>query len=296
MKIVETFAEVRAAAAGVVGLSPTMGALHEGHLSHVRRARADNDTVVVSLFVNPLQFGDGTDLTKYPRDLDRDAALVADHGADILFAPPLEEMYPELPSTRVTVEALTLGMEGVYRPGHFEGVAIAVAKLLAGIQPQRAYFGRKDAQQLAVVRRLVRDLSFPVEIVPGSTVRDADGLALSSRNVRLSPEERATGLALSRGLEAAARAVEAGERRAAEIEQAAYAVLADADGLDIDYVALADAAETVHLIRLDREAFLAVAGVVGSIRLIDNYWFTPAGDAFAVDRGNRLAGPREGDD
>ena len=290
MKVVDTFADARAAGEGIVGLVPTMGFLHEGHLSHMRAAGAGCDTVIVSLFVNPLQFGPDEDLTTYPRDLKRDAALVEAQGADVLFVPSLAEMYPDPMSTRVTVEALTLGMEGVGRPGHFEGVATVVTKLLVGIQPNRAWFGRKDAQQLAVIRRLVRDLSIPVTIVAGSTVREADGLALSSRNVFLEVEDRRAASAISKGLFAAADEAEAGETDAAVLETAVRDHL-DEEGLEPEYVELADALSTIRLLRLRGEAFLATAVPVGATRLIDNVWFTPVGDAYAADRGTRLDGP-----
>ena len=288
MKVVTTFAAAREACRGVVGLVPTMGYLHEGHLSHMRAAREGNDTVLVSLFVNPLQFAAGEDLDRYPRDLDRDAGLAEAEGADVLFAPALEEMYPVRPYTRVSVDTLSLGMEGVHRPGHMEGVATVVAKLYAGLQPQRAYFGRKDAQQLAVVRRLAFDLSFPVDVVGGPTVREADGLALSSRNVYLGDADREAAVSLSRGLFAAADLAEAGERDAAVLERAVEDVVV---GLDLDYVQLADAQETIRRSLLDRECFLAAAGRVGTTRLIDNVWFELAGGGFSADRGIRLDGP-----
>ncbi len=291
MKVVETFAAARAAWSGRRGLVPTMGYLHEGHLALMRRARSESDTVVASLYVNPLQFGPGEDLARYPRDRDRDAALAADAGVDVLFAPAPPEMFAALPSTRVSVDALAETLEGRFRPGHFEGVATVVAKLFAGLQPHAAYFGRKDAQQLAVVRRLVRDLSFPIEVVGVPTVREHDGLALSSRNTYLGPATRAAAVALSRGLFAAADLVEGGERDAAVLEDAVRAVTSRELRLDVEYVELADAAETIRLLRLDREAFLAVAARVGGTRLIDNVRFTPAGDGFVADRGVRLDGP-----
>lgn len=291
MKVVETFAAARAAWSGRRGLVPTMGYLHEGHLALMRRARSESDTVVASLYVNPLQFGPGEDLARYPRDRDRDAALAADAGVDVLFAPAPPEMFAALPSTRVSVDALAETLEGRFRPGHFEGVATVVAKLFAGLQPHAAYFGRKDAQQLAVVRRLVRDLSFPIEVVGVPTVREPDGLALSSRNTYLGPATRAAAVALSRGLFAAADLVEGGERDAAVLEDAVRAVTSRELRLDVEYVELADAAETIRLLRLDREAFLAVAARVGGTRLIDNVRFTPAGDGFVADRGVRLDGP-----
>ncbi len=229
---------------GVVGLVPTMGALHAGHESLVARAAAECETVVVSVFVNPAQFGDPDDLAAYPRDIEADAAIAAAAGADVVFAPPVEEMYPPGFQTWVDVEELSRGLEGEHRPGHFRGVATICLKLFNIVRPRYAYFGQKDAQQLAVLRRLVRDLDLDVTIVPVPTVRDADGLALSSRNARLSPAERELALALPRAL----------ATRNAEAARAAL------DGLDVDYVEVADFDPPV----------LAAAVRVGNTRLIDN--------------------------
>jgi pantoate--beta-alanine ligase len=233
-----------ASRSGSVGLVPTMGALHAGHEALIRAARAENDVVVVSLFVNPAQFDEGADLAAYPRDETRDVELAADAGADLLFAPAPEEIYPPGFQTWVDVEQLGRGLEGDYRPGHFRGVATVCLKLFNIARPQRAYFGQKDAQQVAVIRRLVRDLNLEIEIRPVPTVRDADGLALSSRNARLSPAEREAALALPRAL-------------ATRDATAARAAL---NGLDVDYVEVADFDPPV----------LAAAVRVGSIRLIDN--------------------------
>jgi pantoate--beta-alanine ligase len=290
VKIVTTFAAAREAGRGVIGLVPTMGYLHEGHLSLMHSAREACDTVVVSLFVNPLQFAPSEDLGRYPADLDRDAAMAEEAGVDVLFAPPLEEMYPGQPSTRVSVEALSLGLEGKHRPGHLEGVATVVTKLFAGLQPQLAYFGRKDGQQLAVVRRLGFDLSFPIEVVGGSTVREQDGLALSSRNTYLSAADRDAARSLSAGLFAAAALVDGGERDAAALEDAVVAQVASG-GAELEDVELADAQETIRRLRLDRECFLAVAARVGPTRLIDNVWFDPVDGGFVPDRGVRLTAP-----
>jgi pantoate--beta-alanine ligase len=266
-----------------------MGYLHEGHLSLMAMARRESDTVVVSLFVNPLQFNEQEDLERYPRDLERDGRLAEEAGADLLFAPSPDVMYPEPALTRVSVPALEAEMEGFHRPGHFAGVATVVAKLLAGIQPRRAYFGRKDAQQLAVVRRMAFDLSMPVEIVGGSTVRESDGLALSSRNVFLNDEERSRALQLSRGLMAAADACEAGVREAETLEGMVRGAVT---GAEIDYVTLADACTATRLPLLDRDAFLAIAARVGATRLIDNVTVAvPSGGEISVDRGIRLAQP-----
>lgn len=229
---------------GSVGLVPTMGALHAGHEALIRTAAAENDVVVVSLFVNPAQFDEGSDLAAYPRDEERDAEIAAGAGADVLFTPPAEEIYPGGFQTWVEVESLSRGLEGEHRPGHFRGVATVCLKLFNIVRPRRAYFGQKDAQQVAVIRRLVRDLNLELEVRAVPTVRDADGLALSSRNARLSPEEREQALALPRAL--ATRDVDA-----------ARAALA---GLDVDYVEVADFDPPV----------LAAAIRVGSTRLIDN--------------------------
>jgi pantoate--beta-alanine ligase len=229
---------------GVVGLVPTMGALHAGHEALIRAARAENDVVVVSLFVNSAQFDEGADLATYPRDEEQDARIAEAAGTDVLFAPPREEMYPPGFQTWVKVEELSRGLEGAHRPGHFRGVATVCLKLFNIVRPQRAYFGQKDAQQLAIVRRLVRDLDLDIEVRSVPTVRDADGLALSSRNGRLSAAEREAALALPRAL-------------ATRDLGAARAALA---GLDVDYVEIADFDPRV----------LAAAIRVGSTRLIDN--------------------------
>jgi pantoate--beta-alanine ligase len=265
-----------------------MGFLHEGHLSLVAAAAAAADTVVVSLFVNPLQFDDPNDLERYPRDPDRDATLAEAAGATILFAPPVGEMYAREPAVRVNPGPPASGMEGARRPGHFEGVATAVAKLFAGLQPDRAYFGRKDAQQLVVVSRMAADLSFPVEVIGGPTVREQDGLALSSRNVFLSPSDRTAALSLSRGLMAAASAVEAGERSGPALEGTVAAEAAGGGPVEVEYAVLADAADAARLARLDRPAFLAAAVRIGGLRLIDNVWLLPDGVA---DRGAVLDRP-----
>ena len=243
MRIVRRIADL-GALDGVVGLVPTMGALHAGHESLVAHAADESDTVVVSVFVNPAQFGDPDDLAAYPRDVDGDAAIAEAAGADVLFAPPVEEMYPPGFQTWVDVEELSRGLEGQYRPGHFRGVATVCLKLFNIVRPRRAYFGQKDAQQLAVLRRMVRDLDLDLTIVSVPTVRDADGLALSSRNARLSPAERELALALPRAL----------ATRDAEAARAAL------DGLDVDYVEVADFDPPV----------LAAAVRVGNTRLIDN--------------------------
>ncbi len=282
MRIVETFAECRSLATGSTGLVPTLGFVHEGHLDLMSRCRRENDLVISSLFVNPLQFNDPADFDAYPRKFERDARLMEGAGVDVLFAPALEEMYPVEPVTAVVVKGITESMEGAHRPGHFEGVATVVTKLLAGIQPDRAYFGKKDAQQLTMVARLVTDLSLPVDIVACSTVRESDGLALSSRNVRLSGEARHFAARLSQGLFAAADLVAAGERDGAQIERAVANQLAERPA---EYVTLADRTSAEPIVRLDRPAFLAAAVEVGGVRLIDNVWLEPDGSS---DRGWRL--------
>jgi pantoate--beta-alanine ligase len=284
----ERFADVRRERRGTTALVPTMGFLHEGHLSLVEAAAAAADTVVVSLFVNPLQFDDPADLDRYPRDPERDAALAGDAGATILFSPPPDEVYPAPPAVRVIPGPPGDGMEGSRRPGHFAGVATVVAKLFAGLQPDRAHFGRKDAQQLVVVSRLAADLSFPVEVVGGPTVREQDGLALSSRNVFLPSADRTAALALSRGLMAAASAAEAGERSGAALEGLVAAEVAGGGILELEYAVLAGAADAARIARLDRPAFLAAAVRVGGLRLIDNVWLLPDGTA---DRGITLDRP-----
>jgi pantoate--beta-alanine ligase len=287
VRVTGTFAETRAHYRGTVGLVPTMGFFHEGHLALIEAARRQADTVVVSLFVNPLQFNDPGDLARYPRDFDRDGALAEGAGADLLFAPAVAEMYPAPPAVRVSLPALSAELEGAHRPGHLDGVAMVVAKLYAGLRPDLAFFGRKDAQQLALVTRLAADLSFPLRVVGCPTLREQDGLALSSRNVFLAPEDRAAARALSRGLLAAADAAEAGERLGVVLEGIVGAELGAA-GLAAEYVALADAATSTRIATLDRRAFLALAVPVGAVRLIDNVFLDPAGPA---DRGLWLDRP-----
>ena len=251
MNVVQTIEETRLALepsrGGSIGLVPTMGSLHEGHIALLRSARAENETVVMSLFVNPAQFGDASDLAKYPRDEERDLELAREAGADLVFAPSVDEMYPRGFQTWVDVTELGAILEGRFRPGHFRGVATVVLKLLNIVRPTRVYFGQKDAQQVEVIRRLAADLAVEVELRIVPTVRDADGLALSSRNARLTAEERAAALALPRALTTRDRA-------------AALAELASSNGLEVDYVEVVDFDPPV----------LAGAVRVGSTRLIDN--------------------------
>lgn len=276
MRIVRTVAEVRAAVSGggVVGLVPTMGAFHEGHLSLIRAARAACDTVVVWLFVNPTQFNEASDLVNYPRDEARDAALAEAAGADVLFAPEVSEVYPEGHATTVTVAGIGDILEGAHRPGHFAGVATVVAKMLTMVGPHVAYFGAKDAQQVAVVRRMVADLNLPVRIEVLPTVREPDGVAMSSRNVRLSPDERRRATAISRGLIAARDAAAAGERDGDTLRTLVLAELAAAD-LVPEYVAVVDPGSFEPVVSVDRPVLIAVAARVGSTRLIDNLEVAP---------------------
>jgi pantoate--beta-alanine ligase len=276
MRIVRDVAAVRAAVAGAgrVGLVPTMGAFHEGHLSLVRAARATCDLVVVWLFVNPTQFNDASDLVNYPRDEDRDAALAAECGADILFAPTVEEVYPAGFATTVTVAGLADVLEGAHRPGHFAGVATVVAKMLNMVRPDVAFFGAKDAQQVAVVRRMAADLDLGVEIEVLPIVREADGLAMSSRNVRLDPDERRRATALHRGLQAARAAVADGERDPGALVRAVEEVLA-ADAIIAEYVAVIDPDSFEPVPTVAARTLIALAARVGPVRLIDNLEVAP---------------------
>jgi pantoate--beta-alanine ligase len=256
-----------------IGLVPTMGAFHQGHVSLMERAKQETDVVVVSLFVNPTQFGAGEDLAAYPRDEARDARIAQQAGVDVLFAPPAAEIYPQGFQTTVTVGALAQPLEGAQRPGHFDGVATVVTKLLNIAQPDVAFFGQKDAQQALVVRRVARDLDIPVRIAVCPTVREHDGLALSSRNAYLQPAERERAVALRRALDAAERAVAAGERDAAVVTSAARAAMAPYD-VEPEYLALV-ASETLQPVdRIDGEILVALAARVGRARLIDNTLIT----------------------
>ncbi len=254
----------------VVGLVPTMGAFHEGHLSLIRRARSECGLVVVWIFVNPTQFGPGEDLERYPRDLERDRGLAAQAGADVIFHPSVAEIYPKGFSTWVEVEGLGEGLCGAARPGHFRGVCTVVAKFFNICEPDRAYFGQKDAQQLAIIRRMVRDLNMRPEIVPCATVREADGLALSSRNAYLSPEERRQAVVLAQALRAAETLVRGGERNASVLEACIRDVLAFAPLAEVDYIAIVDAEELRPITSVAGECLIALAVRFGTTRLIDN--------------------------
>jgi pantoate--beta-alanine ligase len=267
LEVTDTFPATRALYQGRIGLLPTMGYFHEGHLSLMDLLRGHCDTLVVSNFVNPTQFDKEADLAAYPRDVERDGELAAEHGVDIHFVPEVEEVYPPGSSTEVTVGAVALGMEGKYRPSHFVGVATVVAKLFAGLRPDIAVFGKKDAQQIAVLKGMVTDLRFPVEIVAAPLVREPDGLALSSRNVGLSREDREAALAISRGLFQAAMQIDAGERDAQRLEAT---VSRSISRLGADYVELVTADTMEPMSTLNGPAVLAVAAHVGDVRLIDN--------------------------
>jgi pantoate--beta-alanine ligase len=273
MHVAATIAEcvrLRRTMAGDVGFVPTMGCLHKGHLALVRAARQQNAHVVVSIFVNPTQFGPNEDFERYPRDEARDLALLRDERIDAVFMPSLDEMYPEGASTFVDVAGVSEQLEGAHRPGHFRGVATVVAKLFNIVQPARAYFGRKDAQQLVVVRKLVRDLRFAVEIVPVPIVREPDGLALSSRNAYLSPAEREAALVLSRALRQAEALFAAGERDAERLRAAMRELIAQEPLAQVDYVSVADAETLRELDRIEGAALASLAVRIGATRLIDN--------------------------
>ena len=301
MDVIETAAGCRArldaarATGCTVGLVPTMGALHAGHTSLVARARAECDVVAVSIFVNPLPFGDPEDIARYPRTLERDLVVCAESGVDVVFVPSVHEMYPSwpaAPSTTVSVRGVSESWEGASRPGHFDGVATVVAKLFTIAGPCRAYFGLKDFQQLAVVRRMALELSLPVEVVGCPIVREADGLALSSRNVRLSPAERQAATVLSRALAAGRAALLAGERSGAVVGRAMRAVAAAEPAVEIDYAVVVDADSLEEVIALDDVASvrLLIAAQVGPVRLIDNCpALRAADDARAVPGANEQA-------
>src|SRR6202051_519829 len=252
-----------------------MGALHEGHLSLVRAAKAQCDVVTVSIFVNPTQFGPTEDLAKYPRQFERDCALLEKEGLDLLFAPSVEEIYPRGSITWVSVEGLSEKLDGRSRPGHFRGVTTIVAKLFNIIEPDAAFFGQKDAAQLAVIRRMVRDLNFPVEIVACPIVREADGLAMSSRNAYLSGQERARAVVLHRSLEGGEGRFRAGERNSNRLISAARELISSEPDVRVDYLEIIDP-ETLEPVKIiSGKVLLAVAAYVGTTRLIDNIVLEP---------------------
>jgi pantoate--beta-alanine ligase len=274
--IVTTIAQVRAevrtarAVGNTVGLVPTMGALHEGHAALIRSARAVSGFVVVSIFVNPTQFGPAEDYAKYPRTLEADQELCAEAGADLIFAPTVDEMYPERSVTFVEVKELDQVLCGASRPGHFRGVCTVVLKLFNIVGPVRAHFGAKDYQQARIIRQLVRDLNVPVEVRVEPTVREPDGLAMSSRNRYLSPTERAVAPRIYRALQIVRERARAGEIDVARLESALLAELESIPGARIDFARIADADTLRPLDRLDRPAVAAVAVYLGGTRLIDN--------------------------
>lgn len=273
MNVLETASEVRAfhaAAGGTLGLVPTMGALHAGHLSLVSRARTENDRIAASIFVNPTQFGENEDLATYPREPENDLRLLESLGVDAVWTPSAGDMYPPGFQTFVTVDEVSAPLEGARRPGHFRGVATVVAKLFNVFRPDRAYFGQKDAQQVAVIRRMVSDLSFPVDVVVCPTVREADGLALSSRNVHLSPEERRAAPVLNRALLAARAEFESGERDAGRLRAVLARTLAGEPLARPDYVSVADAGTLLEIERITGPALVSLAVRFGGTRLIDN--------------------------
>jgi pantoate--beta-alanine ligase len=273
MKVVESLEDLRLARSeikGPAGLVPTMGYLHEGHLSLVRRAAEDNPSVAVSIFVNPTQFGPNEDLASYPRDLDRDLQLLEAEGVDLVWTPGPEDVYPEGFQTWVNVDGVTQPLEGARRPGHFRGVTTVVAKLFLAFQPQRAYFGQKDAQQAVVIRRMTLDLNFPLEVVVCPIVREADGLAMSSRNTYLNPDERQAATVLSRALAEAAEAYAGGTRNSAALRKILDNILADEPLADVEYVSVAHP-DTLQELEGDVEsALLSMAVRIGKTRLIDN--------------------------
>ena len=274
MRIIASKEETRRAcreAARPLGLVPTMGALHQGHLSLVDRARADCASVAVSIFVNPTQFAEGEDFAEYPRDLEGDLEMLRQRGVDLVFVPDVAEVYPPGFDTWVDVGPIADRLEGAARPGHFRGVATVVAKLFGVVQPERAYFGQKDGQQTVVVRKLARDLDMGIEVVVLPTVRETDGLAMSSRNVRLSPEQRQTAAVVYRALSAGLSVWESGETDGTAIRAEVRREL-DAEPLigSVDYVSLADPETLEELALASRGAMLSVAARVGSVRLIDN--------------------------
>jgi len=273
MRTVSTLDELRSIRlyfAGTIGLVPTMGFLHEGHLSLIRRAREECDHVVVSIFVNPTQFGANEDLSKYPRDLGRDLRLIEPY-TDLVWTPSAEIMYPTGYQTWVDVEAVTRPLEGAMRPGHFKGVTTIVAKLFNGVQPHKAYFGQKDAQQVAVIRQMVRDLNFPIEVVVCPITREADGLAMSSRNVYLDAQQRKAATVLFHALSAAKEVYEQGERDAEQIRRKIKEVLAGEPLAEVQYVSCADYDTLEELDIVKGKALLSMAVFMGKTRLIDNF-------------------------
>ena len=280
MQVIETVADFRAAQRSCprpLGLVPTMGYLHEGHLSLVRRARADNATAAASIFVNPTQFGENEDLSTYPRDMDGDLEKLRREGADLVFAPPASEVYPPGFDTTIDVGDIARRLEGEHRPGHFAGVATVVCKLLTIVRPDNVYFGQKDAQQCLVIQRLNADLNLGANVIVMPTVRDPDGLALSSRNAYLTPEDRQSALSLSRALRLAETLHSEGVRDAATIRAQMQLVLNTQPTATIDYISIADAHTLHELTTIDRPVLVSLAVHIGKVRLIDNVVLRPNG-------------------
>ena len=277
MKICTAIHEMRASSRAArrtgkrLGFVPTMGALHEGHLSLVRAARASSDVVAASIFVNPTQFGPTEDLAKYPRSFERDREMLEDEGVELLFAPSVEEMYPAGAVTWVTVEGLSEKLDGRSRPGHFRGVATVVAKLFHAVEPDAAFFGQKDATQVAIIRRMVRDLNLPVDIVVCPIVRETDGLAMSSRNAYLDAEQRKRALVLHRSLHRVQALATAGERNASKLLAAGREEFARENSVRLDYFEIVDPETLDPVGDISGGALVAVAAFVGSTRLIDNF-------------------------
>lgn len=274
---IRDFVRVSRAEGKTIGLVPTMGYLHEGHLQLMRQAKKDCDVVVISIFVNPMQFGPREDLESYPRDFERDSALAEGVGVDAVFYPEVEEMYPPGFATYVDLSGLTGSLCGKSRPGHFRGVATVVTKLFNIVLPDRAFFGQKDAQQVLVIKRMAEDLNMPLEIVSVPTVREADGLAMSSRNVYLSPEQRKSAPVLYRSLQAAEKALARGERDARKLEGLVREMILAVPGADIDYVEIRKLPNLEAVEIIDSPVLLALAVKFGKTRLIDNIIFGGAG-------------------
>jgi pantoate--beta-alanine ligase len=276
MKVAQTIADTRAACRLLrnsgrrVGLVPTMGALHEGHLSLVRAAEVQSDAVAVSIFVNPTQFGPNEDFSKYPRSFERDRELLEKEGVDLLFAPSVEEMYPNDAVTYVTVEGLSEKLCGRSRPGHFQGVTTVVSKLFHIVEPEKAFFGQKDAAQAAIIRRMVRDLNMPVEIVVCPIVREPDGLAMSSRNAYLDPRQRRSALVLHRSLLAVQQLFDQGERNSSQLIDVGKQTFSKESAVRLDYLEIVNPASLDPVDTISTQALVAVAAFVGTTRLIDN--------------------------
>ena len=274
MKVVNSLDELKAALLSlepVIGLVPTMGYLHEGHLSLIRRAKDEGKSTVVSIFVNPTQFGPNEDLSKYPRDLERDLSLIRSLGVDLVWTPTPEIMYPQGYQTWVEVDALTKRLEGAMRPGHFKGVTTVVAKLFNAVQPQRAYFGQKDAQQAAVIRQMTKDLNFPIEVIVCPTVRETDGLAMSSRNKYLEGDNRRAATVLFRALSVAKDTYNKGERNAEKLRTIMKDTLASEPRAQMQYISCADYDTLGELDVIKGKTLLSMAVLFGKTRLIDNF-------------------------